>query len=474
MRFKGTFALLIAGVVVIGSIFFFERWGERREKAGDLETRLWDIEDERTIVRIDLFSDDTHIIAERLPEKRWLLTAPEQYDADTGELNRLARNAVSLRSESTVETDTEDPGRFGLEPSRSWIKLTLEDGREYLLDLGINNPTGSSTYASIRGSSKVVMIPALAAESFSKQVDDLRDRNIIHFERQEVQSLTISNPKGLIELVKDLNNDWWHEGMEKRAANGPDVRSILNSLSLERITGFFNGNIADYENHRLDRPLIELHLTHVTPDGNRNERLIVGNEKSQLRSKRSTDGKSSAGDDHASDTVYLAKSDSRPDLFFVGKSLVDRLLVSADDIRDTSLAFFQRWNVDSIELTNRRGKFTFFKSGGEWFLGDERVKADLEAVHLILDALEKPVIEWIDDPESPAHYGLDKPAVHVILKQGETVIADVSVGKESEVGIFAMVAGDRSVKVADPDIIEALDRDEPAFLGVPSGDASER
>lgn len=72
--------------------------------------------------------------------------------------------------------------------------------------------------------------------------------------------------------------------------------------------------------------------------------------------------------------VYLAKDESRPDLFFVDKELVDKLHLSPDDVRDKPLASIQRWDVDSIELKNSKGSFSFAKINGEWFFGTARRK----------------------------------------------------------------------------------------------------
>ena len=41
------------------------------------------------------------------------------------------------------------------------------------------------------------------------------------------------------------------------------------------------------------------------------------------------------------------------------KDLVDKLLKSPYDVRDKALASFQRWDVDSIELTNTKGQLHF-------------------------------------------------------------------------------------------------------------------
>lgn len=241
------------------------------------------------------------------------------------------------------------------------------------------------------------------------------------------------------------------------------MRSILNALSGGKIKEFFSENPGEYATLGLDKPLIEVSLTHGKDKAVK--RLTIGLEKSKLK-KRS--GKSAAGADNAAGTesseIYLAQDASRTDLFFVEKELVDKLSQSAIDVRDKLLVSVQRWDVDSIELTNTKGHFTFAKLNGEWFFGAAKKKARWDAVNGILDAMEKPVKEWIDKPGSPGEYGLDKPAMRIILKQGGTVLADCALGKSSKNGIYARVQGDSSIKVADPDGLSALDRGEPDFI----------
>ena len=142
------------------------------------------------------------------------------------------------------------------------------------------------------------------------------------------------------------------------------------------------------------------------------------------------------------------------------KDLIDKLLKTPNDVREKALAAFQRWDVDYISLTNSKGSFTFTKSNGEWFATGTKKKAKWDGVNSILDAMEKPVKEWIDKPSPLSTYGLDKPAIRVVLKQGGNVLADCTLGKAAKDGIYAQVKGDSSVKVADPEGLSALDKGE--------------
>lgn len=463
MRFKGTLVLLIVVLALCGFIYFYEiKGGAQREKAKEFESLIWKIED-RNIRQIELSSPGRHVAAVRRNEKEWVLTAPQMLAADSEELDRLARSAATLRRENIVEQNAADLTKFGLNPAQSSLKFKTKDSKDFAINFGNTNPTGTFAYASFPGQKVVFLVSTSAANSFSKKADDLRNRSVLSFEQPEVQSLSVNNPKGVFELIKDKDDRWWFKGIEKRAADGPGVRGILNALSTGKIKEFFNENTGEYATLGLDKPLIDVSLTYGKDKAIKH--FIIGLEKSRLKKKSAKPavGEGKAAEQTSSE-VYLAQDASRPDLFFVEKDLVDKLLKSPNDVRDKPLASIQRWDVDSIELTNTKGSFSFVKLNGEWFFGTAKKKAKWDAVNGILDAMEKPVKEWIDKPAPLKEYGLDKPAVHVVLKQGGRIIADCALGKSAKNGIYAQVKGDSSVKIADPEGLNMLDQGESDFV----------
>ena len=132
------------------------------------------------------------------------------------------------------------------------------------------------------------------------------------------------------------------------------------------------------------------------------------------------------------------------------QELVNKLLQSRDDLREKAFAVFQRWDIDSISLKNNKGNFTLVKSGGEWFVGgDKKKKAKWDAVNGILDSFEKKTVELIENPSPLSKYGLDKPAIQAVLRQGSNVVVECSVGGSSAKGLYAQVKGDPAVKIID-------------------------
>jgi len=478
MRFKGTLTLLVVCLALGGYVYFYEIKGsEERERVKQAEKQIWDLED-KDIQQIDFIFPDRQIAAERRGEEEWILTNPRQLEADSDELNQLATSASKIERESVVEPNATDLAKFGLDPPQSSLKLKTKKGEEHTVHFGNNNPTGNSVYAALPDQKEVFLVLSSVVNSFDKNLEDLRNHSVLGFEQQEVQSLNLKNPKGDFKLTKDGDDRWWIEGEEKIAADSAGMRGILNALSMAEIKEFFDENRDHYVNLRLEKPFIDISLTYG-PD-KAIKHLVIGSEKSGIRSKTGNsleqkDGPQMGEEAMAAPSeIYLAEDESREDLFFVEKDLVDKLLQSRDDLRDKALASFQRWDVDSMTLTNPKGSFEFTKTGGEWFSGEAKEKAKWDAVNGILDALEKPATEWIETPASLQTYGLDKPAIHVILKQGSNVIIDCSLGKGTKEDIvYAQIMGDSSVKVADPESFSLLDKGESDLIEPPEAEPSE-
>jgi hypothetical protein len=339
MRFKGTLVLLIALLALGSYIYFYEiKGGEKREKAKETEKQFWKVED-KDIQQIVLTSSGQKITAVRKSGGEWMLTTPRKLDADSDELNRIASSAADIQRESVVEQTSTDLAKFGLNPPRSGLKIITKNDKEYSLNFGNKNPTGSFAYASIPGQKEVFLIPTQSVDAFNKNVDDLRNHTVLSFKQPEVLSLSIKNPKGTIELVKDKDDRWWFKEAGARAADSPKVRGILNALSMEKIASFFDENPKDYSNLDLDKPLIE--VTVAFGKEKASERLSIFEEKSRLRRKQGKGREKTDNSQKDSSETYLAQNASRPDLFFVGKDFVDKLLIAPDDIRDKALASIQ-------------------------------------------------------------------------------------------------------------------------------------
>ena len=457
MRFKGTLILLILCLGLGAYLYFYEiKGGEQRDKAKQAENQIWKL-DGSTVRQIDISAASQHITLVRNGERDWSISEPKPLQADSDEANRLAGSASDIRRESVLEENATDLARFGLDPPQSSLKIKTREGKEFEIHFGRSNPTGSLNYAMVQGRKELLLVNSSVAGAFDKKLDDLRNHSVLSYDKSEVQSLSIKSAKGDILLDKDSNDQWWLTGKDRVAADSAGIRGILNSLSMGRIKEFYVEPADGNSKPPLDRPLVEISL--IYGKSRSMKHLIIGPEKpvpADAKEKNASPEK-----------LYLAKDESRSDLFYVDKELVDKLMQSRSDLREKMLAVFQRWDIDSINLTNQKGTFKLSKSNGEWFLGDAKKKAKYDPINALFDSLEKKTAELIENPAPLSKYGLDKPIVHIVLMQGSNVAVDCSLGNQTANGVYAQVKGDPAVKIADPETWSKFDIAESDLLEPP-------
>jgi len=471
MRFKGTFILLIICLGLGAFLYFYEiKGGDERSKAKDQEKVVWKVPVD-DVQQLDLANSDQHITAVRTGDRQWKITNPRSLDADSDALNQMAGSAADISREDVVEEHATNLAPFGLDPARMTLSVKTKDGKVHEIRFGSDNPTGSDAYAALKGNNQVFFVSSSVAGAFNKKLDDLRNHAILNFEQAEAQSLDLQDSKGNLRLEKE-GDRWWLQAKESWAADSSAVNSILNELSTGRTKEFFDGNQDDYTTLGFDKPFLDVRLT-VGKD-KAIKHLVVGLEKSKLIKKGQPKPKPDAKkDQNAGGETYIARDDSRPELFFVDKDFVDKFLKSPADLRDKALAAYQRFDTDSVALTNAKGTVSFTKSQGgtDWTIGDAKKKAKWDAVNDLFDAMEKPVKEFIDVPGPLSKYGLDNPTAHIVFKQGGTVKVDCRFGKETKDGVYAQIQGDSSVKVADKESLDKLMKGEADFLEPPPAPA---
>jgi hypothetical protein len=452
MRFKGTVILLVVCLAFGSFIYFYEiKGGEEREKEKKSENLIWKI-NAKDIKQIETISDGQTITAVRNSDAGWKLTAPRALMANSDELNRMANLASEIRKESVVDQNAADIAGYGLSPAQIGLKVVDKAGKEYAITFGNTNPAGNSSYAVLPGKKEVFLVASATATSFKKKLDDLRNHSALGFEQAEVDSISLKSSKGEISLTKDGNDQWWFVGKDKIAADSAGVRGLLNALSLAKIKEFVGQDQEQKDNALPNNPAIDAKLVYAKNKAIKH--LVIGQVKQN--SPKSSEA--------VAFKTYIAKDESRPDLFFVEQDLVDKLSKSPKEMRDRALATFQRWDIDFISITNTKGNVSFTKSSGEWLLTNSKKKAKWELMNSILDSMEKPVKDWIEKPAGLSSYGLDKPLIHVIMKKEAAVVVDCSLGKSAKDGIFAQVKGDPSVKISDPDGISSLDKAESEYI----------
>ena len=353
---------------------------------------------------------------------------------------------------------------FGLDTPDFVAKVALEDGTEHELKVGEENPYDQSRPFLASGDENIYLADSGVKFPLDKSLFDLRDKAIVSFENSEIFSIEVNAPKGT--WAAERGSDGWQ--LTKPLVDKADkatVDGVLSSLRAARVKAFAAETApADLAPYGLDQP-----VGSVT--------FAVGADKA-VRTLQF--GESNA-------KAYARLVDGGP-VMEVETTLLDNLSKETSDLRDRTVAPFDREAVTRLEVTTPEQSFAVTRTkekkeeGGfeqEKFalVGSEAEKLKtwkLSSALYTLSTLKGQRIAT-DELTDLAAWGFDAPrATYTVLGEGGAELAKVLVGKETGgTRYYAMKAGSKRVYEVEKSTVDGLPKTKDELLETPPKAAGE-
>lgn len=173
-------------------------------------------------------------------EGEWVLDQPVSAQADQGAVDTLIHSLVELEKSRDVDSAAKEMSLYGLEKPGRVVRFRTQNAW-HRLRLGSKNPTGESHYAVKEDESAVFLVASGQVQALNKAPEDLRRRDLVIFENENIQNLMVSWADGRhVELVRqEQNKDAWRcaQEPEKRIKNAK-VDNVLNQMRWLRAVSF--------------------------------------------------------------------------------------------------------------------------------------------------------------------------------------------------------------------------------------------
>ena len=444
MRFKGTTVLLIVFVALSAYVYFTEYRGkEARQQQEEAKKKAFQVE-QKDITEISLVSPGGTIAGLKKAEKQWQFTSPSGVEADPDEWDMLASNIPKIERAETVSENAQDLTPFGLKEPALKVSAKTAGGKTIEISFGSENPKKTFNYAKL-ADNNVFLTPSSSARLFTKTVSDLRNKRVLELETESIDAVKIAEGSKTIELQK--SGDHWElkKPIDAKADDG-EITTFLNSIRFARASSFPEPPV-DAKNAGLDQPGIRITLHDGKAKADRV--LLIG--------------KTAQAD------KYYARDASRDPIFIIEKEISDKARRAIFDWRDKSIAAIDRNKVEEVEIQRGEGKSSFKKDGADWKLADGR-KLQWEKVSGMLNSLEfNKAKDIIDAPKALSSYGLDKPRLDVVIRQGSNEAVRILFGSDSKnpEGIYLKTSGSPLVKVAGQEVFDNFNVKTEDLVEVP-------
>jgi hypothetical protein len=375
----------------------------------------------------------------------WQMRDPKPVTADSSEVESLLSSLETLEIDAVVAEEGAEAAEYGLESPRLSVAAQLEGVTEPLrLEIGDDVPTGGGVYARLSTNPRVFIVPAQIESAFAKRPFDLRDRNILHIERDAVKTVDVVEPDGSYSLMRDETQEWVITSPFQTRAGRWKVDGFLGSLERLRMESVAAEEAQTLATFGLTSPVRTVTLGLADGDS---RKLEIGSSPSE-------------GQFHAREAGSRLVA-------VISSEVPDQLAKGMDDLRASRLLEVATYEVIGFEVEMGEVKQSYSRSSAEDADGFDAQKwsrtapdaKDLET-SAVQGALFKigglDAVAFIDSPPSLDSYGLDPPGFRLTLRyEGDKPEKWLELGQDAGKS-YGRRFGDTCLLELDPAKVEEL------------------
>jgi hypothetical protein len=429
-------------VVVLAGLGAYIYFVDSKRPAGDIEEKQKVFTVEADKIEEITVTSENETTTLRKTDGTWRLIAPLASDADQSEASTVTSSLASLEVNRVVDENAANLAEYGLAEPRIKVAFKAAEGSSGELHLGDKTATQSDVYAVKPGEKRVFLVQAFHETSFAKKPFDLRDKRVLMFERDKVDSIELAAGK-VVQLGR-AGSDWVVKQPMQARGDYSAVEGLLTRLASASMTRLVEPSTSDpavLAKYGLDKP----RATVTVGAGSSRATLALGKEE---------------------DGVVYARDQARGMVFAVDPTLVADLGKPAEEFRKKDVFEFRNFNVARIRVTRGADTSEFQKVAGTGENTPEKwqrvvaggAPADVDAAKMD-DLLTKLTSLRAQSFKTSGAPGIDKPALVVSasydtgkferVRLAKTTEAVVVRDDEPGVAVIDTAAYDELVKALD-------------------------
>ena len=440
MNFRTTLIIFIIFALSAGGYFLF--WGgESEESSGTNEQpkigEVYGLSTD-TVQKIRLSFKDTSFHPLSLKKNdngEWQLIDPITAYANKGRVSEMLGDLLKKRIKRTMEVT--NLSQFELDVPNIQIDLWTDSGSPSKSFLIGSKTVNYSVYAKEASEPHIFLIESSALQDFTKSPADLRTRNALKFEPEEVTGVTLAVAgEKQIRCQTGGEAEWQMVEPFDVKADAKEIQSILEALHLLKVAEFTKDGATNLTEYGLDNPRIRVSIQL----GDESHALLVGSDIPHTAHVYVKPG--------ALDAVYA-----------VNREILTTLDKTVFNLRDKRVIDFQRTATNRFEIQRRgEAKIVCTKDlKGVWQIEEPvALKADAEVVDDLLFGIDSlKAVEFVaEQPTSLKRYGLEDPLMRVSFFTPDEQPAVLLLGQKQGDMVYAKARNARRVVLVKSQLLE--------------------
>ena len=355
---------------------------------------------------------------------RWVLVEPVNVLADRTAVRNIAFDIKQLTKKSIpgeeegaqLKATKEKLVEFGLDqPKRKVTLAYIDDGDKHEVTLLVGSQTADEEgwYVMVEGKDEVFVVSKYSISSIDKELVDFKQKRLIATNRWDAVAFALERSGERMLAEKEEDEDQWMLVEPVRdKADGDKIRSLIGELYDTSVSeeGFVDEDLTEDElaKYGLDKPQLVVRVGRTVSGGDEDEeekeRKVFEDVAFGKTFEEKQEGKTQK-------KVY-ARLCGMNYVVAVNAGVLDRLNVSANDLRSHDVVDLAVTDVDYIEIVQGDSKIVLAKPDFDWKIYEPvEIEAHRESVEQLIQTLDDMRIREFLDNAKLADYSLEKPTV---------------------------------------------------------------
>lgn len=392
------------------------------------ERKLLAIEQDRVqSMRLDV-PGQQEIVLKRV-EQAWELEQPLAAPADNTEVQDILDALKALKAETFESDQISDGNAYGFPGLVLEVRLANE---QHQLHIGGEIPGTQRVYATLDDQGMVYGLDAALKNIFTRSVFDLRDKQVIDFQRIDVRRFEIVQGRANLVCEKGSDGTWSIKQPQALKADSSIVDDFLFQLDSLKAVEFVDDAPSDLARYGLQPARTQVRV------------FVLGEDTPvvlQLGDKQ--------------DARVFAKGD-RPSVYLVSQEILQHLIEGTAAFRDRTFWELDTSNIKRLSLSYGDIQVDCAKQGTTWQItGPIQQRADVTAIQDLLDKVT--TLRANRYVQSATGTGLNQPRLRLMLTstggQTRTLLLGSSAGSGE---IYAQSEGDSMILVLPESLLGDL------------------
>ena len=398
---KRIFVLLFVAISLGLFVFIYEIEGDKKRKQKkEYNESLFKLNNND--IKLVRLKNKSQIIQYEKNDNSWNITQPINLEVDKNIIDSQISVFLNSKIKRIIgQVDENKLKNYGLGSSNIELYIETFNGLKINYEIGDESATKGDLFVFDKDSNSVILSSNELKVQTQKTLFELRDKKIIHFDKSNVNQISIiTEDDSIIIKNEDKINQLWKITSHDLNGDNSQIDNYLSSLNRYTAVDFID-NPEKNEKSYLKNSQIS----------------IVLNLEPNRNSKTLTIGESKISN---SDTVHYGFESGKSNIFLISNNDKKSLMKDSFYFQDKKLVDYDENNINEINIMGAYQLSVMNEDSLGWYISsDSTIKLDKVDMNRLFSAINGIQAVELVKSKNQDSFGINEPFIEVLFNDSE-------------------------------------------------------